>query len=96
MSAQTDANDLATARREAENWRDVALYFADVLAASAAMALDRKTTAKCERKRQESIVRMAYHNVCAGYLWEGRRSQMSWVKERLERILAEIDGKGTT
>jgi hypothetical protein len=75
----------------AEKWRDVALYFADVLAASASRALDLKSTPKCERKRQEHIVRMVLTNVSAGYLWEGRRSQKEFVLERLQRIVAEID-----
>jgi hypothetical protein len=77
----------------AENWRDVALYFADVLAASASMALDRKSTSKSERKRQEHIVRMVLTNVSAGYLWEGRRSQREFVIERLSRVIGEIDAR---
>jgi len=100
MTAEHDAvmvpeTRVLDAERRAENWRDVAVYFADILAASASMAFDRKTTSKSERRRQESIVRAAVYNLRAGRLWEGRRYRPEFVIERLDEVLAGLKSEGS-
>jgi hypothetical protein len=73
---------------EAERWKEIALYFADCMAATAEVLLDRKGTSKNERRRQLDLCEMALAAINAGGLVGKRPSQENWVRGRLAGIVA--------
>ena len=71
-----------------EDWKSIAVYAADVLAASGYELVRRKSTSKAERRRQIAIAQSMRDALKAGTLVKERARSIDSVIERLESVLS--------
>lgn len=92
--AEATDEDVRELLRAIENYHEMALYFADVLAASASQTLMLKSTSKSERKRQLDIAKMVREALVSEHTpYRGCYCKRFDVLERLDEIVEEYEPK---